>query len=145
VTTAGDVLVSLVAAEHAAVYAYGVLGPRLDDAARTLALAAYDGHRQTRDSLLARLKSRGLTAPGASPAYVVPATTRAAALAVAVRLEEQLAVLWRDLVASTDLAAADLELRRLALRNLSDCAVRATRWRLAAGTRPATVPLPGQP
>jgi len=42
-------------------------------------------------------------------------------------------------VATTD----DVAVRRAALVALSDAAVRATRWRLALHTSPATVPFPG--
>ncbi|NDZ59541.1 DUF4439 domain-containing protein, partial [Streptomyces anulatus] len=39
------------AAEHAAVYGYGVLGGRIEGKRGTEARAAYDGHRARRDAL----------------------------------------------------------------------------------------------
>jgi len=64
-------LTAVLDAEHAAVYAYGVLGAQLDDRTRPLALQAFD------------------------------ASSRGGALALAVRLEEGLSVRWRDLVGGT--------------------------------------------
>ncbi len=132
-------LTALLAAEHAAVYGYGVLGGRLDDDTRPGALTAYDAHRARRDSLAARLRERGAAPPVALPAYDVRVADRAAALALAVRLEEGLAVRWRDLVAGTD----DLALRTLGSSGLQEVAVRAAQWRRTAGVRPVTVALPG--
>ncbi|MBA3524280.1 MAG: DUF4439 domain-containing protein, partial [Geodermatophilaceae bacterium] len=64
-----------------------------------------------------------------------------AALALAAQLEDGTATAWRYLLGATD----DAELRGTALTALTDSAVRAVRWRLAAGTTPATVAFPGQP
>jgi hypothetical protein len=63
----------------------------------------------------------------------------AGALALAVRLEEGMALRWRDLVGGTD----DAELRRLGLSGLQETAVRAATWRELAGAGPVTVALPG--
>jgi hypothetical protein len=140
VTREDDVLVDLLAAEHAAVYAYGVLGARLDERTRALALAAYDAHRVRRDALLVQLRSRALPASGPAPSYDVSVADRTAALALAVRVETVLGVRWRDLVGATD----DPALRRLGVQGLQDSAVRAAQWRRTAGTVPATEALPGQ-
>lgn len=131
-------LAAVLDAEHAAVYAYGVLGARLDNRTRLLAQQAFDAHRVRRDELAARL---GSTAPGPAAAYDVAVSSRAAALDLAVRLEQGLSVRWRDLVGGT----TDPGLRVLAVGALQETAVRATVWRRTAGTRPGTVALPGQP
>jgi hypothetical protein len=133
------VMTELLRDEHAAVYAYGVLGSRLDPTDRRVALGAFDAHRAARDDLRARLRSANQDAPGPEPSYDLVVAGPAAALALAVRVEEQLAVRWRDLVALS--AARDV--RRFAVSNLQDCAVRAAGWRHAAGTTP-TVAFPGQ-
>jgi hypothetical protein len=132
------VLGELLAAEHAAVWAYGVIGAHLDEHRQVAALAAFDAHRLLRDSLLARLRARDLPTPGPELAYTMPAGSP---VVQAISLESDLCVLWRDLVASTD----STDLRGLAVRALSDAAVRAARWRIAGGIRPVTVPLPGTP
>jgi len=114
--------------EHAAVYAYGVLGARLGPAERRVALAAYDAHRAVRDDLRARLLAAKAEPPVTQPAYDVAVDGTAQARALAVRVEEGLAVRWRDLVALSSTA----DVRRFAVQHLQDCAVRAAGWR--AGT-----------
>jgi hypothetical protein len=132
---ATQVLRDLLADEHAAVYGYGVLGARLDPKRRRLALAAYDAHRAARDDLRARLLALHEEPPASAPSYAVQAATPAEAVALAVRLEEGLAVRWRDLVA----VSAEPALRGLGVQQLQDCAVRAAQW------RGAPVPFPGRP
>jgi len=134
-----ELLATLLRAAHATVYGYGVLGARLDEASRRAALAAVDGHRARRDQLVTRLRQRGAPVPVSEPAYDISVPGPVEALALAVRLEEGMAVRWRDLVAGTD----DPALRALATAGLTETAVRAARWRLRAGVRPATVALPG--
>lgn len=138
-TLAGDSLEQLLVAEHQAIWAYGVIGAHLDDARRRQALAGYDAHRLVRDDLLTRLRALSLPTPGPSLAYDLTVTTPGSAVQQAIRVETELSARWRDLVASTD----DADLRRLAVRGLSEAAVRATRWRQVAGLSPTTVPLPG--
>ena len=132
-------LTTLLEAEHAAVYGYGVLGGRLDERTRSAARLASDGHRARRDQLAAQLRDRGATPPVALPAYDVAVAGQDEAVALAVRLEEGLAVRWRDLVAGT----GEADLRRLGLAGLRESAVRAAQWRLVAGAAPVTVALPG--
>lgn len=134
-----DRLVALVAAEHAAVYGYGVLGARLDQDRRRVAQIAYDSHRARRDQLAAAVRAAGGTPPPPLPAYDVHVVGPRDAMALAVRLEEGLALRWRDLVGSTDVVA----LRQLGIAGLQECAVRAAQWRRSAGTSPITVALPG--
>jgi len=132
-------LATLLEAEHAAVYGYGVLGARLDDTARRGALAAFDSHRARRDQLIALLRERGATPQAPLAAYDVSAGSLQQALTLAVRLEEGLSVRWRDLVAG----AEDPPLRALAVAGLQETAVRAAQWRTRAGITPATVAFPG--
>lgn len=134
-----DLLAELLEAEHAVVYGYGVLGARLDDARRRVAVAAHDVHRARRDALAAQLRSRGQDPEPGLPAYDVTVADPAQALALAVRLEEGMALRWRDLVGGTD----DVDLRRLALSGLQETAVRAATWRELTGAGPVTVALPG--
>ncbi len=133
-----DQLRALLADEHAAIYAYGVLGARLGDRQQVLARTASDAHRAVRDDLRARLARLKLVAPAPAAAYDLAVATSAEAREAAVRVEEQLAVRWRDLVAATD----DKALRSLAVQRLQECAVRAASWRQLSGVAP-TVPFPG--
>jgi hypothetical protein len=134
-------LAPALAAEHAAVYAYGVLGARLAGTARTEAVAAEAAHRARRDALLRRLADTGATPSPAAPAYTLPfaVPNARAALRLAVLVEERTAAAWRAAVPGT--AAAD---RATVVAALSECAVRAARWRQrSSATTPATVPFPG--
>ena len=137
--TAVDRLLALVEAEHAAVYAYGVLGARLDDAGRRFAQMAFDSHRARRDQVIAALKAAGGAPPAPLPAYDVVVADAAAAMGVAVTIEKGLSLRWRDLVGDTD----DRALRSLGVAGLQETAVRAAQWRVRAGRSPVTVPLPG--
>jgi hypothetical protein len=130
------------AAEHAAIFAYGPIGVRLAGAAATDARLAEAAHRSRRDALVLRLAELGATPAPASAAYTLPfpVTDRATALRLATEIEERTAAVWR--AALPDTADAD---RAMALAALTDCAVRATRWRRTAGVSPATVPFPGRP
>ena len=130
---------ALVAAEHAAVFGYGVLGGRLSDEPRQLARAHVDAHRASRDALSRLLRDLGQEVPAPEPVYDVAVATAPEALALAVRLEEGLAVRFRDLVAETD----DPALRRTGVDGLSASAVRAAEWRLRLGVVPPSVALPG--
>ena len=134
-----DRLAALLSAAHAAVYGYGVLGARLDEPTRRTALAAYDVHRARRDGLAAQLRVRGADPAPSLPAYDVEVADAAEAVALAVRLEEGMALRWRDLVGATD----DEQLRRLGLSGLQETAVRAATWRELTGAGPVTVALPG--
>ena len=136
-------LATLLEAEHATVYGYGVLGARLDDERRERARLAHDSHRARRDQLDRLLRERGVDPEPSEPAYEVDARTPEAAIALALRLEEGLAVRWRDLVLGTSSGPGDAPLRSLAVAGLTECAVRAAQWRQAAGVVPSTVALPG--
>ena len=137
--TALEVLDSIVTAEHAALYAYGVVGGHLDEHGRRRALACYDDHLASRDRAAALLRQRGAVVPGPSPAYRVVVDTAAQALVLAAQLEDDLAARWHDVVAST----TETALRTVAVAELQACAVRGARWRVLAGTTPATPAFPG--
>ena len=130
------------AAEHAAIYAYGPIGVRLDGDLAEAAREAEEAHRQRRDALVVWLAQRQIEAPPPQPAYELPfpVTDEADALRLAILVEERVAAAWR-----AALEPAGRPERETALAALVDAAVRATRWRAAAGIEPATVPFPGDP
>ena len=134
-----DLLRTLVEAEHAAIYGYGVLGARLPEPARQAAREADDAHRARRDQLEALLRDRRAEVPATQAVYDVAVSGPRAALTLAVRLEEGMALRWNDLVGGTDQRA----LRALGIAGLTEAAVQAARWRRALGSRPGTVALPG--
>jgi hypothetical protein len=135
-------LVAALAAEEAAIYAYGVLGVKLTrEGERTEARAAEAVHRGRRDVLVSRLSAlRASTAP-APAGYTLPfeVTDRESALKLAIQVEDGVAQAWRAaLPVTTD---AD---RSTALNALVDAAVRATRWRRLGEVTPATMAWPGR-
>lgn len=108
-------------AEHAAVFAYGVIGGVLRDN-NELAVAAHDAHRGRRDQLLSRLGERAVPA---EPAYSLPFRVdhprQARRLARVV--EQRCAAVYADVVSRTTGAE-----RALAAEVLTECAVRALSW-----------------
>jgi hypothetical protein len=134
-------LQTALAAEHAVVWGYGVVGAHAGDALLPQVRDADEAHRTRRDATVALIVRYGGTPVATEPEYALPfpVTDRAGALRLAVHLEEGAAAAWRYAVAATD----DVQVRRTALTALADAAVRATRWRLALPTTPATVAFPG--
>lgn len=138
-SAATDALGAALAAEHAAIFGYGVLGARLTGAALTQAQQAEAQHRQRRDKLVVRLTKAGAQPPAAQPAYALPfpVVDLASGQKLAVQLEERTAAIWRVALGPTT-----GDERKLALDALTDCALRAARWRRATGEQTGTVPLP---
>jgi hypothetical protein len=136
-------LAAALAAEEAAIYAYGVIGVKLIRAAEiTEARTAEATHRSRRDRLvssLAQLKASTAPTP-AGYQLPFPVTDRAGAVKLAVHVEDGVAAAWRAVLPAT--VDAD---RGSALDALTDAAVRATRWRRLAGVTPLTLPFPGRP
>ncbi|WP_330173337.1 ferritin-like domain-containing protein [Streptomyces sp. NBC_01498] len=121
-----DAAQAALAAEHAAVYGYGVVGGRLDDARRAEATAAYDAHRARRDALARTVRDLGGKPAVAAAAYALPfeVPDAAAALRLAADLEDRIAGVYSDLV-----RASRGPLRQQAAGALREAAVRAVRWR----------------
>ncbi|WP_327318211.1 ferritin-like domain-containing protein [Streptomyces sp. NBC_01235] len=119
-------LQAVLAAEHAAVYGYGVVGGRIGEERRTEARAAYDAHRARRDALVRDVRGLGAEPVAASAGYALPFAVpdSAAAVRLAVQLEERVAGVYSDLV-----RAAVGARRRNAAAALREAAVRAVRWR----------------
>jgi aspartate/methionine/tyrosine aminotransferase len=109
------------AAEHAAVYGYGVVGAWAGEPHRAEVDRLYTAHRQRRDALRRTVRELGGTPVAAAAGYALPFAVNdgPAALALAAVLEERLAGAYADLVRAgegrTRLEAAE-ELRRAALR-----------------------------
>ncbi len=134
-------LQSALAAEQAAVWAYGLVAAYARDQA-DLITDARSGHLLRRDATTARLLQGGATAAEPSAAYQVsvPVTDAGSALQLAQDIETDAAAAWRVVIGSTD----DAELRGFALTGLSDAAVRLAMWKQVVGASPATLPFPGQ-
>jgi hypothetical protein len=135
-----DALRTALAAEHAAIYGYGVVGAHLSGDQQTVARQAESAHRDRRDQVSLRIQAGGGELAAAEPAYVLPfqVTDGASAMRLAAALEDGAAGAWR-----TALGGTDGNDRKLAVDALIACAVMATRWRKAAGISPVTVSFPG--
>ncbi|MFF4549171.1 ferritin-like domain-containing protein [Streptomyces sp. NPDC001435] len=119
-------LQAALAAEHAAVYGYGVVGGRIGKERRTQAQTAYDAHRARRDALVREVRDLGGEPIAASAGYALPfpVPDSAAAVRLAAELEDRVAGVYSDLV-----RAAVGERRGAAAAALREAAVRAVRWR----------------
>ncbi|CUW31458.1 ferritin-like domain-containing protein [Streptomyces reticuli] len=118
-------LQAALAAEHATVYGYGVVGGRIGERRRAEARAAYDAHRARRDALVRAVRDLGGSPVAASAGYALPFPVQdgTAAVRLAARLEERLAGVYADLV-----RAATGARRAHAAGALREAAVRAVRW-----------------
>ncbi|MFE3829081.1 DUF4439 domain-containing protein [Streptomyces sp. NPDC059092] len=125
-TRALEAAQAALAAEHAAVYGYGVVGGRVGHARRAEATAAYTAHRARRDALARTVRDMGARPAVAAAAYALPfdVPDRAAAERLAAELEDRIAGVYSDLV-----RASKGPLRREAAGALREAAVRAVRWR----------------
>ena len=136
-------LAAALAAEEAAIYAYGLIGVHLaGDTDRAEARSAEAVHRARRDVLVSRLDQLKASTAPAPAGYDLPfpVTGRDSALELAIHVEDGVAQAWRAALPET--AGAD---RSTSLGALTDAAVRATRWRRLAGVTPLTMPFPGRP
>ncbi|WP_411072792.1 ferritin-like domain-containing protein [Streptomyces sp. cmx-4-25] len=121
-----DAVQAALAAEHAAVYGYGVVGGRIGTERRTEATAAYEAHRARREVLRRAVRDLGGAPVAAAAAYALPfrVTDPAGAVRLAAVLEDRVAGVYSDLVRATE--GRD---RREAAAALREAAVRAVRWR----------------
>ncbi|MEU0085775.1 ferritin-like domain-containing protein [Streptomyces sp. NPDC006274] len=126
VTARLDALQAALAAEHAAVYGYGVVGGRVGDDRENEAAAAHAAHRSRRDALARTVRDLGGKPVVAAAGYDLPFAVpdAAAAIRLAAVLEERVAGVYSDLV-----RAAEGALRLEAVGALREAAVRAVRWR----------------
>ncbi|GAB3322368.1 ferritin-like domain-containing protein [Geodermatophilus aquaeductus] len=142
-STEDAALDDVLAAEHAAVWGYGVVGAALPPEGRGPAADGERAHRDSRDRLAELLDERDADPVPAGAGYELPfpVLSAADAAALAVVLEEGVSAAW---VALLD-AAADAEVRQLAVDSLGAAEERAVAWRTAAGRTPVTTALPGLP
>ena len=141
--TENTALRTALAAEHAAVWGYGVVGAALDASAQGLAEVSETAHRDVRDRVVDLLAERGADPVAAEGGYALPfpvlSGTDAAALAVV--LEEGVAAAWVRVLDQ----AVERTTRELAVGALTAAEVRAVGWRAGAGQAPTTRAFPGLP
>ncbi|HEX4088421.1 MAG TPA: ferritin-like domain-containing protein [Trebonia sp.] len=129
-------LQTALAAEHAAVYGYGVVGAIATGSARSLAHADWLAHQEARDTLEQMLVKLGATPVAASAAYQLPfaVTGQASTARLAAALEDGVTQAYLGLVAVTDRT-----LRSYGALSMQPPANRAVVW---SGS---TVAFPGMP
>ncbi|NIJ12854.1 hypothetical protein FHU38_003198 [Saccharomonospora amisosensis] len=130
------------AAEHAAVWVYGLVSAFLPDDFGKGIEAGADAHRDRRDACERVLTAAGATPRPAEPAYLPPqpVTGTESAQAVVITAETDAARAWHGVLEHSD----DARLRVLATQALVGSATRCTSWRMEAGVSPAAVALPGR-
>jgi hypothetical protein len=121
-----EALQNALAAEHAAVYGYGVVGAMLTGADQAKARADWTAHRVARDTLEAMIGKLGATPVAASPAYDLPfaVTGAASARRLAALLEEGATRAYLAVV-----AVSDPTLRSFGALAMQPPAARAATWR----------------
>ncbi|MPZ66093.1 MAG: DUF4439 domain-containing protein [Pseudonocardiaceae bacterium] len=136
-------LQAALAAEHAAVWAYGLIAAYLPVERAEAVADAVATHRARRDATERLLTDAGVGPVTAEPAYRVPEPVDGPADAqrLAVTAETDTAQTWRSAIERSSLR----QVRAAALEALTGAAVRAARWRAAAGDETVTVPFPGKP
>jgi hypothetical protein len=131
--TGGEIaaLQGALAAEHAAVYGYGVVGALLAGRERATAQADWTAHQVARDNLETMLTGLGATPVAASPAYKLPfaVTSASSAVRLAAALEDGVTRGYLGVVAVSDPA-----LRLFGAKAMQTAASRAADW---AGTTQA--------
>jgi len=131
------------AAEHTAVWGYGVVGAALPPDARGPAGVSEAAHRDVRDTVVALLDGRKAdpVPAKAASALLFPVLSAIDAARLAVVLEDGVAAAWVTVLGR----AADRDVRQLAVDTLSAAEQRAVVWRAAAGQTPVTSAFPGLP
>ncbi len=119
-------LQTALAAGHAAIYGYGVVGAHLPPEDRPRASAAHDEHRRLRDQLREEIRNSGAQPGAAAPAYDLPfdVTSAPAAHQLAAHVEEGIEMTYAAIVN----VARTTEFRLLATRTLAAATVRRTQW-----------------
>ena len=124
------------AAEHAAVYGYGVAGAYLSGQALATATADWYAHQVAREPLETMLRRAGAQPVAAAPAYQLPHKVNGpvSAAKLAVLLENRVTAAYLGVV-----AVSDPSLRQFGARAMATAAGRAASW------RGRTVAFPGFP
>ena len=126
VAPAVGALQAALAAEHAAVYGYGVAGAHLSGARQKAAAQGWEVHEAARDTLAAMITALGARPVAAAAAYRLPFPVHGsrAAVMLAAFLEDRVATAYLGVV-----ALSDARLRLFGARALESAALRAAGWR----------------
>ncbi|WP_433326442.1 DUF4439 domain-containing protein [Spirillospora sp. CA-294931] len=137
-----DSMQKVLAAEHLAVYGYGVLGAKVPGTPHRTARTLWDAHRVQRDALTDAMSASGARPQAAAAAYRLPVRPNSArgAAQLAAALED------RVVAACVELAGAPVpSLRHFAAAAAQAAMGRAAQWRASAGLPVAHGAFPGLP
>ncbi|NEW49812.1 ferritin-like domain-containing protein [Nocardia cyriacigeorgica] len=136
-------LLDALSAEHAAVYAYGLIAAYASPERDQLVAEHTTAHRVRRDTTIEEVEAAGITVPPPDAAYTMPfpVTDPVAAAQLAATVESDAAVAWRSVVEKGESEA----MRRTGVDALTECALRLAIWQSILGVSPPTTPFPGQP
>ncbi len=123
---AAAALQAALAAEHAAVFGYGVAGAHLTGARQAAAARDWAAHEAARDTLTAMVAALGERPVPAATSYGLPFRVRGtqSAIALAVFMEDRVTAAYLGLV-----ALGDAWLRGFGARAVQAAALRAAAWR----------------
>ena len=138
---AAGALFDAVAAEHGAIYGYGVVSAHSSPDENALVAEAMAQHRTRREAAIALLTDANVGVPLPAVGYSMPieVDTPGQAAQLAVDMEQDTATAWRAVVEQ----AADEKVRAFGVAAMLEAAVMAARWRVVAGQKPVTVAFPG--
>ncbi|MCX2932282.1 ferritin-like domain-containing protein [Mycobacterium sp. CVI_P3] len=138
---AAAALFDAVAAEHAAIYGYGMVSAHSSPDENDLVSAAMAQHRERREAAIAMLAGRSAKAPLPAAGYQLPmpVTTPTDAARLAVRMEDDCAMAWRAVIEQ----ATSEQDRAFGVTALTETAVMAAHWKQVLGIKPVTVAFPG--
>lgn len=131
------------AAEHGAIFAYGVAGAFAAPEHANQITADLAAHRAQRDATIDLLSGTDVPPPVAEAGYVLPfpVVDSVTATQLAAQIEADTTVAWRAVVEH----AESPEGRRRGLDALTEAATREALWRIVIGADPTTHAFPGQP
>jgi hypothetical protein len=138
-TAAGSVaaLQAALAAEHAAIFGYGVAGAHLSGSSQAVAEQDWTRHSEARDTVIAMISGLGMTPVAALAFYRLPFAVHdaASAMALAAYLEDGVTRAYLGLV-----AVSDPRLRTFGALTMQVCAQRAAFWRGSTQAFPGLAP-----
>ena len=140
-TAADAALGDAITVEHATMYGYGFVSAHSTPELNELVSQSLAEHRARREAAIEMLTARSLIAPVPAVGYQLPIQVKnpTDAANLAVQMESDAAVAWRAVL---ERAETDGD-REFAVAALTQCAVRAARWRQVVGTWPSTDAFPG--
>lgn len=138
-----EAMQTALAAEQAAIWAYGVIGTYAAMTRRSAVSAIEQTHRVRRDQLETLIVAASAIPNPSLTAYQLPSpvTDPTSAIVVAGHIEEGLTVVWRFALGNCDTATT----RTFALTALIDSSVQSLAWRqVIMGDAAQLYPFPGQ-